>query len=72
MFAAASAIYMVGRNVVWHQRNGKKMFTGTLAQESIGKKILVLITGYKVNIEKVKAKWHVFPMEDLEDSEEVV
>ncbi len=42
------------------------MFTGTLAKESIVKKILVLITGYKVNIEKVKAKWHVFPMEDVE------
>ena len=46
------------------------MFTGTLAKESIGKKILILITGYKVNIAKLKAKWHVFPMEDVEDSEE--
>jgi preflagellin peptidase FlaK len=70
LFAAASAVYMVGRNFVWHRRNGKKMFTGTLAQESIGKKILVLVTGYKVNIEKVKAKWHIFPMEDVEDSED--
>jgi hypothetical protein len=57
---------MILRNVIWHKRKGKKMFTGTLAKESIGKKILVLITGYKVNIEKVKAKWHVFPMEDVE------
>ncbi len=70
LFAAASAVYMVGRNVVWHRKTGKKMFTGTLAQESIGKKMLILITGYKVNISKLKAKWHVFPMEDVEDSEE--
>ncbi len=48
LFAAATGIYMIGRNVVWHKKMGKKMFTGTLAQESIGKKILVLITGYKV------------------------
>ena len=61
---------MIGRNVVWHRKTGKKMFTGTLAQESIGKKILILITGYKVTYSKLKAKWHVFPMEDVEDSEE--
>ena len=48
---------------------GKKLFSGTLAQESIGKKILVLITGYKVNITKLKAKWHVFPMEDIKNGD---
>ena len=69
LFAAASGIYMIGRNVVWHKKMGKKMFTGTLAHESIGKKILVLITGYKVPIAKLKAKWHVFPMEDYKDDE---
>ncbi len=41
------------------------MFSGTLASESIGKKILVLITGYKMSISKVKEKWHIFPMEDV-------
>jgi archaeal preflagellin peptidase FlaK len=70
LFAAASAVYMVGRNVVWHRKTGKKMFSGTLAKESIGKKMLILITGYKVNVSKLKAKWHIFPMEDVEDSEE--
>jgi preflagellin peptidase FlaK len=70
LFAAASGIYMVMRNFFWHKKNGKKMFAGTLAQESIWKKILVLITGYKVTIAKVKEKWHVFPMEDVEDGSE--
>ncbi len=70
LFAAVSAIYIVGRNVVWHRKTGKKMFAGTLAQESIGKKILILITGYKVTVDKLKAKWHVFPMEDVEDKGE--
>lgn len=69
LFAAATGIYMVGRNVFWHKKMGKKMFTGTLAEESIGKKILVLITGYRVPIAKLQAKWHVFPMEDYKDSE---
>lgn len=70
LFAAISAIYIVGRNVVWHRKTGKKMFTGTLAKESIGKKILILITGYKVTVDKLKAKWHIFPMEDVEDKGE--
>lgn len=66
LFAAASCLYMVLRNFVWHKRNGKEMFSGTLAHESVGKKILILITGYKVTIANLKEKWHVFPMEDVE------
>ena len=69
LFAAASAVYMILRNVVWHKRSGTKMFAGTLASESIGKKILVLITGYKLSVAKLKEKWHIFPMEDVEDGE---
>jgi len=67
LFAAASGVYMVLHNIVWHKRSGEKMFTGTLADESIGKKIIVLITGYKVTIAKLKERWHIFPMEDTED-----
>ena len=69
LFAAASGIYMVLRNLVWHKKNGKKMFTGTLAHESMWKKIVILITGYKVTVAKLKEKWHVFPMEDVDDGE---
>ena len=69
LFAAASGIYMILRNVVWHRKNGKKMFTGTLARESVWKKIVILITGYKVTIAKLKEKWHIFPMEDVQDGE---
>jgi preflagellin peptidase FlaK len=68
LFAAASGVYMVLRNIVWHKRNGKKMFEGTLAKESIAKKILVLITGYRMKVGVLVAKWHVYPMEDVEDA----
>ncbi len=34
LFAAASCVYMILRNYVWHKKNGKEMFTGTLAHES--------------------------------------
>jgi preflagellin peptidase FlaK len=71
LFAAASGVYMLLHNLIWHKRNGKKMFAGTLEHESVWKKFLVLITGYKVTIGKLKEKWHVFPLEDVCDDGEV-
>ncbi len=68
LFAAASGIYMILRNLVWHKRVGKKMFEGSLSKESIGKKILVMVTGYRVKVDVLKAKWHVYPMEDVEEA----
>jgi len=70
LFAALSGVYIILRNVIWHKKNHAKMFAGALAYESIGKKILVLITGYKVNVSKLKEKWHVFPMEDVAENSE--
>jgi archaeal preflagellin peptidase FlaK len=67
LFAAASGVYMVLRNVFWHSKNKTKMFSGSLEHESVGKKLLVLITGYKMDICTVKEKWHIFPMEDVDD-----
>jgi preflagellin peptidase FlaK len=71
LFAAASGIYMIFRNLIWHKMNGKKMFTDSLAQESLWKKTIVLVTGYRMPISKLKEKWHVFPMEDISDNGEV-
>jgi preflagellin peptidase FlaK len=67
LFAAASGIYMAMRNLVWHKKNGQEMFVETLDKESLWKKIIVVITGYKVAVSKLKNKWHIFPMEDIED-----
>lgn len=68
-FAAASAIYLGARNVVWHKKHGVQMFPGTLASESLVKKFLALITGYRMKIETLKIR-HMFPMEDLEEQTE--
>jgi preflagellin peptidase FlaK len=70
LFAAAAGIYMVVRNVIWHKRCGTKMFAGTLASESVGRKILILITSYRMPVSVLKKKWHVFPMEDIEEGED--
>jgi preflagellin peptidase FlaK len=67
LFAAASGVYMILRNIIWHNRRKLPMFTGSLSSESAGKKFLVLITGYKMNISKLKEKWHIYPMEDVDD-----
>jgi preflagellin peptidase FlaK len=67
LFAAATGIYMLLYNIIWHKKTGKKTFEGTLATESIGKKIVALITGYKVSVAKLKEKWHIYPMEDVEE-----
>lgn len=66
LFAAATGIYMLIYNIVWHARAKAKFFDGSLAKESVGKKLLVIITGHKVPLHKLVEKWHVYPMEDAQ------
>lgn len=66
LFAAATGIYMLFYNVVWHAKTGKKFFEAGLAKESVGKKLLVLITGHRVPLQKLTDTWHIYPMEDIQ------
>jgi preflagellin peptidase FlaK len=70
LLAAATAIYMFFHNVFWHKRTGKKLFEEGYQNESLGKRIHVLITGYKVSVNKLKEKWHLYPLEDIEENTE--
>ena len=70
LIAALSGLYLLLRNLGGRATTGKPLFEGTLAQESIGKKILVLVTGKKFPIATLKAKWHVYPMEDVVEEED--
>jgi preflagellin peptidase FlaK len=63
-------LWIVSRNIFWRSKTGRKLFEGNQGSESVGKKILVLITGYKVSINKLKEKWHVYPLEDIEENAE--
>ncbi len=65
LIAAASGIFLLLRNLIRRLTTGKALFEGALAKESIGKKLVVLITGQKFPIATLKAKWHVYPMEDI-------
>ncbi|MCW4007012.1 MAG: prepilin peptidase [Candidatus Bathyarchaeota archaeon] len=64
LIAAASGIYMLLRNIANHTEK-TPMFEGTLKEESVFKKLLVLVTGQKVLVSTLEAKWHVYPLEDI-------
>jgi len=70
LLAAATAIYIFLRNVFWHKKTGRKLFEEGHRNESLGRKILVLITGYKIPVNKLKEKWHLYPLEDTEENPE--
>lgn len=69
VLAAATAIYMLLRNIFWRQKTGKKFFEGEHDNESLGRKLLVLTTGYRVSIDRLKEKWHLYPLENVENTE---
>jgi len=69
VLAALTAVYILIYNFVWRWKTGKPFFEGEQKSESVGKKILVLLTGYKVSVWKVKAKWHLYPLEDVEKTQ---
>jgi archaeal preflagellin peptidase FlaK len=64
--AASSGIFLFLWNVVKRSSTGKPFFEGSLAKASVGKKIVVLVTGIKFPLSTLKAKWHVYPLEDVE------
>jgi preflagellin peptidase FlaK len=70
LLAALTAVAMLAYNVLWHLKTGKQLFGGKYENESLGRKILVLITGYRVSISRLKEKWHVYPLEDIDESAE--
>jgi preflagellin peptidase FlaK len=65
LVAAFSALYLLLRNLSTRLTTGASIFEGTLAKNSLGKKILVLLTGRKYPVGTLKAKWHIYPMEDI-------
>jgi len=70
LFAAFTAVALLIYNAFWRVRTHDPLFEGDLEKESWGKKITVMITGYKTPIRKLKEKWHVYPMEDYEETPE--
>lgn len=70
LLAALTAVAMLVYNIFWHVKTGKQLFGGNYGNESLGRKILILITGYRVSVSRLKEKWHVYPLEDIDESAE--
>jgi len=68
LLAALSIIYMLLRNFVWKLKKDSNLFEG-LEKETLWKKILTIICGYKASIEKLKEKDYYYPLEDVKENE---
>jgi preflagellin peptidase FlaK len=62
------AFYALLRNVLW-VASGKSLFEG-LESESLAKKFMSLITGYKVKVSDLKEKFYLYPIEKIEQTQE--
>jgi preflagellin peptidase FlaK len=69
LVAAFSGVALLLYNLLQRVKTKKKMFEDTLANESAWKKLVVLITGYKMPIAQLQAKWHIYPMEDIAEAD---
>ncbi|MBS7636877.1 prepilin peptidase [Candidatus Bathyarchaeota archaeon] len=70
ILAALTAVYLLFHNLLWRIKTGCPLFEGDQRKASIGKRLLVLATGYKVHIKKLKEEWHIYPLEDVENIKE--
>ncbi len=64
LVAALSSLGILFYNLSWRLKTGKALFGRDFQNGSIGRKTLILITGYKASVKKLKEKWHIFPLED--------
>jgi len=68
LLAALTVVYAILRNSFWRLKKGGKLFEG-FENESVWRKILVLLTGYKVDIATLNKSPHVYPLEDIATKE---
>lgn len=68
ILAALSVFYALIRNCLWKRRTGKRLFEG-LENESVGRKILTLLCGYKVKVAELEKREYLYPLEDVQMAE---
>ena len=64
LLAALSVFYALVRNLLWKSRNKRGLFEG-LEKESVGRKLLTLLCGYKVKVSQLEKVEHLYPLEDV-------
>lgn len=68
LLAALTVVYALVRNLLWKLKTRNKLFEG-FEKESIGRKVLAAITGYKINVAKLKRHEYMYPLEDISTAE---
>jgi preflagellin peptidase FlaK len=68
LLGALSVFYALFRNLLWTVRNRGGLFQG-LETESLSRKILALLSGYKIQFFRLK-EGHMFPLEDVQVNNE--
>jgi hypothetical protein len=69
ILAALSVLYVLLRNAFWRKKTGRHLFEN-FEDESKGRKLLVLLSGYKIPIDKLERSSFLYPLEDVEVSED--
>jgi len=69
LVSALTAVGIVIYNISWRIKTGERLFEG-LDRESSWKKLIALITGYKVELSKIKKNLHLVPLEKLSKGED--
>ncbi|MDH5783680.1 MAG: prepilin peptidase [Candidatus Bathyarchaeota archaeon] len=64
LLAALTVVYALLRNLSWKLKTGSKLFEG-FEEESFGRKMLALLTGYKINTAKLERYEYLYPLEDI-------
>ncbi len=64
LLAAFTVVYALLRNLLWKLKTGSKLFEG-FEKESLGRKLIALLTGYKVNVAKLERYGYLYPLEDV-------
>jgi preflagellin peptidase FlaK len=65
LLAALTAIILFLYNAFWHLKTRRELFGHRYENATLGRRILILVTAYRVSISKLKEKWHVYPLEDI-------
>ena len=63
LLGALSVFYALFRNLLWKTKHKMMLFEG-LKNQSVGRKIVAIISGYKVKLSKLENS-HMFPLEDV-------
>lgn len=68
LLAALTVFYNILRNSSWRFKTGRRLFAG-LEKESIWRKILAFMSGYKVQVAELTKSIHLYPLEDITSKE---